>query len=183
MITSEGTRLRLLIGAWLTALWVLLWGQVSAGNLLTGALVAACIVAVFPPQETNDDPFVVRPVATAWFLVWFLRELVITNVAVAREVLLPARRSEIRPAIVAVQLQTRSGRLATIIANAITLTPGTLTLEARNRPATIYVHVLAFVDAESTRREVAALERRVVRAFGTAEEVRRICGPSGSGPT
>lgn len=182
MIASEGTRLRLLIGAWLTVLWILLWGQVSAGNLVTGALVAAGIVIVFPPQETNDDPFVVRPLPAARFLVWFLRELVITNVAVAREVLLPARRSEIRTAIVAVQLQTRSGRLATIIANAITLTPGTLTLEVRNRPATIYVHVLSFIDEASIRGEVAALERRVVRAFGTGEEVRRICGPSASGP-
>lgn len=181
MSERDVSRGRVLIGVWLTLLWVLLWGDLSLANVVSGAVVAAAIVLVFPPHDSNDDPFVVRPVAAASFLAWFLRALVVTNVAVAREVLMPAGRSDIRTAIVGVQLQTASGRLATIIANAITLTPGTLTVEARNRPATLYVHVLSFADVESTRAEVADLERRVVRAFGTAEEVARICGPADGG--
>ncbi len=172
---------RALIVAWLTVMWVVLWGRVSVANVLGGLLLAVLLVVVFPPGATNDDPIVVRPVAAASFAVWFAWQLVITNVSVAREVLLPAGRSQIRPAVVAVQLQTRSGRLATIIANAITLTPGTLTLDARGRPATLFVHVLSFTDVESTRDEVADLERRAVRAFGTAEELARICGPSTDG--
>lgn len=151
MTEAAGLRVRVLVGAWLTALWVLLWGEVSPANVLSGALLATAVVVVFPPQDTNDDPFVVRPVPAASFLLWFLRALVVTNIAVAKEVLLPARRSDIRTAIVGVQLRTGSGRLATIIANAITLTPGTLTLDARNRPAILYVHVLSFVDERTTR--------------------------------
>ena len=173
---------RVVIATWLTIMWILLWGDLNLANVLSGAVLAAALVALFPPGATNDDPLVIRPLAAAHLLVWFLRALVQTNVAVAKEVLLPAGRSTIRTAVVATPLQTRSGRMATIIANAITLTPGTLTIDARGRPAVLYVHVLAFDSEEATREEVADLERRVLRAFGTAEEVARICGPAAELP-
>ena len=176
MTRSEAVVGRVVIAAWLTIMWVLLWGDLSLANVLSGLLAATGLVLVFPPGATNDEPIVVRPWPALCFLVWFLWALVVTNVSVAREVLLPTRRSQIRTAVVAVPLQTRSGRLATIIANTITLTPGTLTIDARGRPAVLFVHVLAFEDVEATRAEVADLERRAVRAFGTAEELARICG-------
>jgi multicomponent Na+:H+ antiporter subunit E len=165
---------RAAIVVWLTVMWVMLWGDLTVPNVLTGIVLGSGLVVVFPPRDTNDDPIVIRPLAATWFVVWFLWQLVVTNVAVAKEVVLPSSRSTIRTAVVAVQLQTGSGRLATIIANAITLTPGTMTLDARNRPATLFVHVLSFESVEATRAEVADLERRVVGAFGTAEEVARI---------
>ncbi len=166
---------RAAIVAWLTFMWVLLWGDLTLPNVLTGLVLATGLMLVFPPRETNEDPLVIRPLKASWFIIWFLWQLLLTNIAVAKEVVLPSARSTIRTAVVAVQLQTGSGRLATIIANAITLTPGTLTLDARNRPATLFVHVLSFESVEATRDEVADLERRVVGAFGTADEVARIC--------
>lgn len=182
MTARQGVLGRVLLGTWLTVMWVLLWGDLTPANVLSGALCAAFLVAVFPPVETNDDPMVIRPLAALSFGVWFLLALVVTNITVAREVVLPDRRSKIRTAVVAVPLRTRSGRLATIIANAITLTPGTLTVDARGRPAVLYVHVLSFEDVQTTRDEVADLERRVVRAFGTAEELARICAPVTTDP-
>ena len=47
-----------------------------------------------------------------------------------------------------------------LIANAITLTPGTMTVDARGRPAVLFVHVMSFSDIESTLEEMADLERR-----------------------
>lgn len=167
---------------WLTAMWVFLWGSLTPANVVSGLLCAVGVVLVFPPVETNDDPIVVRPLAALSFGAWFVWALIVTNVTVAREVVLPSRVSRIRTAVVAVPLRTRSGRLATIIANTITLTPGTLTIDARGRPAVLYVHVLSYEDAAATRAEVADLERRVVRAFGTAEEVARICAPAPEAP-
>lgn len=172
---------RSVIGVWLVVMWLLLWGDLNLANVLGGAALAIGIVVVFPPDDTNDDPIVVRPVATASFLVWFLWALAQTNVAVAKEVVLPADRSDINPAVVACYLRTRSGRLATIVANAITLTPGTLTVDARGRPAVLYVHVLSFESVEATRAEVEDLEDRVIRAFGTAEELAMISQPSEAG--
>ncbi|WP_426571410.1 Na+/H+ antiporter subunit E [Aquihabitans sp. McL0605] len=168
---------RAVIGVWLVVMWLLLWGDLNLANLLGGIAVSAFLVVVFPPDDTNDDPIVIRPVKAVSFLLWFAWALIVTNVAVAKEVLLPSSRSDINPAVVACSLRTGSGRLATLVANAITLTPGTLTIDARNRPAVLYVHVLAFESIEATRAEVADLERRVVAAFGTAAEVELVAQP------
>ncbi|HWJ60336.1 MAG TPA: Na+/H+ antiporter subunit E [Acidimicrobiales bacterium] len=165
------------IAVWLLVMWLLLWGDLSLANVASGAVLALGLVVVFPPGETNDDPIVVRPWAAASFGVWFLWALIQTNVAVAKEVVLPSARSDIEPAVVACFLRTRSGRLATIVANAITLTPGTLTVDARGRPAVLYVHVLSFESVEATRAEVEDLEDRVLRAFGTAEELALAAAP------
>jgi multicomponent Na+:H+ antiporter subunit E len=169
---------RAVIAVWLFVMWLLLWGDVNLANITTGLILAVLLVVVFPPDATNDDPMVIRPVAAVSFLVWFLWALIQTNVAVAKEVVLPSSRSDINPAVVACYLRTRSGRLATIVANAITLTPGTLTVDARSRPAVLYVHVLTFESVEATRAEVEDLEDRVIRAFGTAEERAMIAAPA-----
>ena len=170
------------IAAWLVVMWVLLWGDLTFPNVVLGIVVALALVLAFPPDDTNDEPVVVRPIRALGFLGWFLWALVITNLAVAKEVLLPSSRSEIRPAVVACQLRTSSGRLATMVANAITLTPGTLTIDARGRPAVLFVHVLSFESVEATRDEVADLERRIVEAFGTAEEIARLTASADDRP-
>ena len=51
-----------------------------------------------------------------------------------------------------------------------------------HQPALLYVHVLSFDDVESAVADVEDLERRVVRAFGTADEVARICDAPADGP-
>ena len=49
-------------------------------------------------------------------------------------------------------------------------------VDARGRPALLYVHVLSFSDEASAVAAVEDLERRAVRAFGTDEDVARVCG-------
>ena len=166
---------------WLAAMWMLLWGTFSAANLVNGVLIGLVLAVVVPPPGLGDDHVTVHPIPALSFLLWFGWALVVSNLAVAKEVLAPPGRTGIRPAIVAVPLRTRSGRLATLIANAITLTPGTMTVDARGRPAVLFVHVMSFGDEESTLAEMADLERRIVDAFGTAEERALICGRRAAG--
>jgi len=168
---------------WLAVMWLLLWGELTIPNLINGLLLGLILAVVVPPPGLGDDEVTVHPLPALSFLLWFGWALVVSNLTVAKEVLAPPGRTGIRPAIVAVPLRTRSGRLATLIANAITLTPGTMTVDARGRPAVLYVHVMSFSDVESTLEEMADLERRIVDAFGTAEERALICGrPASAGP-
>lgn len=171
---------RVVIAVWLVVMWMLLWGDFNLANLVSGIGIAVALVVVFPPSRSNDDPIVVRPVAAISFLVWFVWALIVTNVAVAKEVLLPSSRSDIRPAVVAVELRTRSGRLATIVANAITLTPGTMTIEVddpserdEDGHVVLYVHVLGLGDAQSIRDDGLDFERLAVKAFGSSADRRR----------
>ncbi len=177
MTTARRRRIRVGLVAWLTAIWTLLWGSLSLASVGAGLLVALVLVLVFPPAPAEDGPVVVRPVACLALFWWFVGALIVTNLRVAREVLVPRARSRIRTAIVAVPLRAGSGLVTTVIANVITLTPGTLTVEVRGRPAVLYVHVLTLDSEEVTRADVAAIERRVVAAIGSRSD-RAALGPT-----
>ena len=88
---------------------------------------------------------------------------------VALGVRVVAPRDRVRTGIVAVPLLGCSDAVATLIADAISLTPGTLTLEVRREPLTLYVHALDTRDVEELRKEIRVLEVLAVRAFGDAE--------------
>ncbi|MDP8978670.1 MAG: Na+/H+ antiporter subunit E [Actinomycetota bacterium] len=159
--------------AWLALVWVALWGEVTAGNVLGGLVVGTGLLVAF----RGAGPYrlrVVRPLQTLVFLGYFIRELVESNVVVAREVV--SRRNRIREGIIEVALPHTTPTIATVVANAITLTPGTLTLEAvaEDRSARLYVHVLHLHDVESVRGGLEHLHYRAARAFGDDALVRAL---------
>ena len=147
---------------WLAAIWLALWSDISVANVLSGLLVAALIAALFDTWHRGQ--VIIRPVAAVKFTVYFAYLLAASSLAVARTVLTP--RGRIRTAIVAVPLQGCSDAVATLIADAITLTPGTLTLEVRREPLTLYVHALDGRDVTVLQRDVRRLEVLAVKAFG-----------------
>jgi multicomponent Na+:H+ antiporter subunit E len=147
---------------WLLGIWLALWSDVSLANVLSGLLVAGVIVALFDTWHRGS--VIIRPIAAAMFAGYFLYLLAASSLSVARTVLTP--RDRIRTGIVAVPLQGCSDAVVTLIADAITLTPGTLTLEVRRDPLTLYVHALDVRDVAELQRGVRRLEVLAVRAFG-----------------
>ena len=154
---------RLPFALWLVFVWVALWGDVTWGNILGGALVAALLLAVFPTAGPRGS-LIVRPLAALHFLGYFLIKLVEANAVVAWEVLTPSNES-VHEGIVAVPVAGASDGVVTLIANAISLTPGTLTLEVRRDPPMLFVHVLHLRSIEQTRADVQRLETLARRAF------------------
>jgi multicomponent Na+:H+ antiporter subunit E len=146
----------------LAGIWVALWSDVSAANVLSGLVVGTAIVLVFDAGRSGH--VVVRPVRAARFLLFFLWKLVVASVVVARTVIVP--RDRVHTGVVEVPLSGCSDALATLIADAVSLTPGTLTLEVRPDPLTLYVHTLDVRTVEQVRHDVRTLEVLAVRAFG-----------------
>lgn len=151
--------------SWLTLVWMALWDDFSFANLLNGALVAVALLAVFPAQGPRHE-LSLRPLAALRFLAYFGWELVKANAVVAWQVVRPGVR--LTEGVVAVPVRGPSEAIVTLVANAITLTPGTLTLEVDRDDAgtVLYVHVLQLTDAEAIRRDVRELEDRAIAAFG-----------------
>ncbi|MBU3701276.1 MAG: Na+/H+ antiporter subunit E [Acidimicrobiia bacterium] len=158
--------------------WVALWGSPSVGNLLSGVVVVIIVFAVFPsgPGRTDErDMAVVRPLAPFRFLGRFFMELVMSTISVAIAVIAPRRR--VREGVVKVRLRSSSPVIGTIVANAITLTPGTLTVDAetdRARGTLLQVHVLGLDDPEGVRSTALDLERLAIAAFGSTEDRDRL---------
>ncbi len=157
---------RLVVIGWLTVLWIVLWRDVSVANVLSGLVVSVAVSAglSLPWAGGGRSRHRVRLVAASRFLVYFAWKLLEANVVIAREVVTP--RNRIQTGIIAVTLPVCSDQVVTLVANAVSLTPGTLTLEVRgSQPCTLYVHVLHLHDVERAREDVRTLARLAVAAF------------------
>jgi multicomponent Na+:H+ antiporter subunit E len=162
-------RERLLTLLWLLVVWLALWEELSITNVLSGLLLAVLLLVLFPVRERPEarrQPMAFRPARVVQLLAYFLWKLVEANVVVAWEVITPNNEG-VQEGIVAVPLTGASDTVVTIVANAISLTPGTLTIEIDRGPTVLYVHVLHLRNMDRVRVDVLRLEVRVLRAFGT----------------
>ena len=174
--------------AWLTSVWVALWGDLSAANVLGGLMVALMVCLVFPLPRLGMHLHV-RPVRLAWLVLHFLGDVVLASAQVAWTTLQFHRQP--RNAVVKVDLKTRSDLVLTVVAEMVSLVPGSLVVEARRSTQTLYLHVLDARDqagVDKMRRQVFDLERRVVLALGTQTKhlqppADAVAGPTSQGGT
>jgi multicomponent Na+:H+ antiporter subunit E len=156
--------------AWLTLVWVGLWGSVTAANVLGGLALSLVLVLVLRPAPAGA-PAVVSPAALLRFGLRFCADLVVSSVQVVRLALSPQVR--LRQGIVSVRVPGASDTLLTVLADAISLTPGTLTVDVEPRSGTLHVHVLDVGAGPDGVRDVREglrdQARAAVRAIGSAE--------------
>jgi len=147
--------------ALLVVVWMLLWRDVSVGNIIGGVLIATVVEATSPnaPRDTRVD---VRGLAV--FLFRYVAMVVSSNTRVVWEVISLSDET-IQEAIVAVPLRTNSISVALLVANAVTFTPGNLTIELTSHPFTLYVHVLHFATVDGVREDILKLERLASRVL------------------
>lgn len=149
----------------LYAVWLGLNQSLAGDVLLLGAAVCLILVLLFRDGAAVLAEIRLTPralVATLGYIGYFLRELVRANLSLAKVVLAPAL--PVHPGIVMVRtaLKSRMGRL--MLANSITLTPGTLSVELDGE--WLYVH---WVDMTTSDVEQATAE--IVAGFEAYLEV------------
>lgn len=148
--------------AWSVVVWCALWSDLSLANVVWGATVGAVSLRVLPVRG-GVSGVGVRPLWAVVYLANALWSLVKSSGVVAWEVVTP--RNRINQAIVEVALRTRSLGIATLVANTVTLTPGTLTLEIRREPPALYIHIMHLRTIEAVRDDIHRLEDLALRAF------------------
>jgi multicomponent Na+:H+ antiporter subunit E len=164
-------RARLPSVAWLTLVWVLLWGTFSPASIVGGVLVAVLVTALFRLPPSNDRlPF--RPVRLAGLVLYLIWDLVASGVEVSWQVLRHGPRA--RGAIMAIPLISSSDLVVTVMATALTLSPGSMALQIDHDHDVWYVYSLGPRNAagvERARRRALDMQRRVLAALGTPQEL------------
>ncbi|MEX0846969.1 MAG: Na+/H+ antiporter subunit E [Ilumatobacteraceae bacterium] len=150
----------------LIAIWVALWGELSVANVASGVVVAVLVTVPF--EARRSAAHTVHPVALLRLVGSVLVDLITSSWAVVVAVLQP-RPDRIHTEIIPVQLATRSPLVASIVANAITLTPGTMSIACGSETFVLRVHVLGRVDHDTFAASVHDLERRVAAAITVRE--------------
>ena len=95
---------------------------------------------------------------------YFLWQLLLSNIKIAQCVLGPEKLMS--PGIIAIPLSVKSDLEIFLLANAITLTPGSLTVDVSADRQFLYVHSMQIGDAEAYRRDVKeGFERMILEVF------------------
>ncbi len=95
---------------------------------------------------------------------FYLKELIAASLRVAYEVLTP--KDHMRPAVVAIPLEAETDLEITLLANFITLTPGTLSIDVSKDRKTLYVHEVYVEsgDIDRVRRQIKnGFEKKILK--------------------
>ncbi len=138
----------LLLNLTLMALWVASTGVFTYGNGVLGFTVGFLVLLWLKPLLEPTKYFRKLPLAL-WFGVLFFCDVLKANVRVAWDVVTPKKYR--RPGIVAIPLEVKTDLEIAILANLITLTPGTLCLDVSQDRRTLYVHEMFVADPEQVR--------------------------------
>ncbi len=99
-------------------------------------------------------------------IAFFLLELVVSNLKVLWDIVTPSHFN--RPGIIGVPLSARSDLEIFIVANLISLTPGSLSIDLSKNRKILYVHIMFLDDPEKTKHSIKiGLERRVLEVMRT----------------
>lgn len=138
----------------LALFWAAITGNFGGLNLLLGAAVGG--LALFLLRGAFAPPRAVLKVRQFLSLaLLFLYELAASAVRVAVLVLTPNLTAALRPAVVAFPLTVKSDAEITLLANLITLTPGTLSIDVSEDRSVLYVHVLQLSTPEALIADIA----------------------------
>jgi multicomponent Na+:H+ antiporter subunit E len=149
-----------LLNIMLALAWAALLGEFSAINLLAGFAFGYLMLWVMQYSMGTSSYFVkVRQIIG--FILRFLWALVLANLRVAYSVLAPY--DQMRPGIVALPLDIESNEEITLLANMITLTPGTLSLDVSADKRVLYVHGMHIYDLDEFKRDIKAGFEQTVR--------------------
>jgi multicomponent Na+:H+ antiporter subunit E len=144
----------------LGVVWVLLTNALTAENFALGLLLGYLVLllshrTLAPSTYYSKLPQFVR------FVGFFLWQLLLANLKLAHDVVTPT--DYMRPAVLAIPLDARTDEEISLLANLVTLTPGTLSLDVSADRKQMYIHAMYVENAEETRREIKeGFERRVL---------------------
>ena len=147
----------------LALLWCLLSGYYKPLLISSGVVSVLLVVTLIVRMDIVDHeghPFHLNLLALFAYWAWLLKEIVVANLAVSRLILKP--RMLISPTVITLPTSQTSDLGRAILANSITLTPGTVTIDVNDRH--VKVHAITKEAAQSLAtsamdRKVSALER------------------------
>jgi len=152
-----------LVNILLAAGFAVIMEQLNLGGILAGFVIGYAALWITRPMFGPTGYFlrVVRILRLAGTFIW---ELVVSNFRVLWDVVTPRHFS--RPAVIGVPLDARSDIEIMLVANMISLTPGTLSLDVSEDRSLLYVHVMFVDDVEATRAQIKErIEKRVLEAL------------------
>lgn len=151
----------------LNVLLALVWAAITNAftplNVFAGFIVGS--IALWVLRKEFQTKYFLRGHRILRLALLFLYELVMSALRVARDVLRPGLNFQ--PGIIAYHLTTDDNAQITLLANLITLTPGTLSVDVSSDKSTLYVHAMHAHDPEGLCKDIRdGFERQIKETLG-----------------
>lgn len=146
-----------LLSILLLVVWLLMVRSVAFGHILLGGALAVAIPLV-TYRFWDAQPHVKKPRLLLRFVLRVLGDIIVANVQVAWLIVNPWRR--LRPHFVEYPLMLEDRFTITLLANTISLTPGTVSANLRLDGKSLLIHAL---DVEDDEALIATIRERYER--------------------
>ncbi|WP_290652773.1 Na+/H+ antiporter subunit E [Aquisalimonas sp.] len=144
----------------LAFVWVALSGNFTGSGFLAGFIFGYLVLAFVSRMSGDMTGYTRKIPQVIGFTLFYLWELIRSNMRVAYEVLTPTHY--MRPGVIGLPLMTQSDAAVTLLANLISMTPGTLSIDVSNDNRMLYIHAMHIDDEDALRADLKDLERRVI---------------------
>ena len=143
--------------------WAGLTEEVTAMNFTVG-FVMGFVILFLVRRLLRPSRYFLKVKQAFNLSTLFAWELLVANLRIAYEVITPTHH--MKPGVVAIPLDVETDAEITLLANLITLTPGTLSLDVSRDRRVLYVHAMYVEDVEELRRSIKdGFEKRVAEVL------------------
>lgn|SRR5690625_506747 len=159
------------MAVWMTIVWVLLWGNLTVANAITGVVISFGLLRVMPMPRVGFDGHV-SVIGTVVLLGRLLVDITRASINVAAHALRFGHYP--KGAVMRVKLASTSDLVLTLTAELTVIVPGSIVVEAHRLTGMLYVHVLdasAPGAVEKARRGVLQQEKWVMYALAKDEDI------------
>lgn len=144
----------------LATAWVFLTGSFEFLNYVFGFAIGYVVLTIIHRQVPGLAGYPQRIPKAILFGGFFIRELLQANIKVATDIVTPPWY--MKPGVIGMELEAKTDLEIAMVANFISLTPGTLSLEVSEDRTLLFVHAMFLHDEAQVRTELKTLERRVL---------------------
>ena len=142
----------------LLAVWL---GGLTPRNLVVGLVAGYLLLWLVARFQRKQVKYFIKTPLFFSFLAYYAWELLKSNAVILYEILTPGL--DMRPGVIGIPIRAKTDLEITILANLITMTPGTLSLDISPDRQTLYIHAMYIHDPEALRKDIQEnLERRVL---------------------
>ena len=147
----------------LAVVWAALASELSIATLMVGFIVGFITIWIMMPLFPSNR-YCSKLIGLLMLALFFLWELVVSSLKVAWSVVMPLR--DTKPGIISVPLNVSTDIELTVLANLISLTPGSLSVDVTEDRKHLIVHAMFIEDPDDFRREIKqGMEHRVRQAL------------------
>ena len=155
----------------LAAIWVILWGNYSLVDIVTGIALGWLVTVTFPlpPIRYHGRP---RPLGILRLGLVTLRDLAVASWRLTLAAFVP--RIDFHPAVIRVPLRSNQDLYQVETAELISIVPGSIVIDARRSTRMLYLHLVDVSGpdgVEESRHNALEVERRVLEAIASDAEL------------